>query len=62
MAPNDYRQRLRIKRCCTRLIPTDDSITAISIHGGFHSSQYFSPVFKKYVGVTPSHYRDLFRG
>lgn len=55
MAPYDYRQRLRIKRCCTRLIRTDDSITAIGIDGGFHSSQYFSRVFKKYVGVTLSH-------
>lgn len=62
MAPNDYRQRVRIKRCCERLIETDDSVTTIGIEGGFHSSQYFSRVFKKYVGVTPSHYREVFRG
>jgi AraC-like DNA-binding protein len=61
MAPNDYRQRIRIKRCCERLTGTDDSVTAIGIEGGFHSSQYFSRAFKKYVGVTPSHYRELFR-
>lgn len=61
MAPNDYRQRARIKRCCERLIKTDNSVTTIGIEGGFHSSQYFSRVFKKYVGVTPSHYRELFR-
>lgn len=61
MAPNDYRQRIRIKRCCERLAKTNDSVTAIGIEGGFHSSQYFSRVFKKYVGVTPSHYRELFR-
>jgi len=62
MAPNDYRQRLRIKRCCERLIRTSDSITAIGIESGFNSSQYFSRVFKKYVGLTPSDYRTLFRG
>jgi AraC-like DNA-binding protein len=61
MAPNDYRQRIRIKRCCERLTKTSDSVTAIGIDGGFHSSQYFSRVFKKYVGVTPSEYRRLFR-
>ena len=61
MAPNDYRQRLRIKRCCERLSKTADSITAIGIENGFHSSQYFSRVFKKYVGVTPTNYRKLFR-
>jgi AraC-like DNA-binding protein len=61
MAPNDYRQRIRIKRCCEKLTKTSDSVTAIGIDSGFHSSQYFSRVFKKYVGVTPSDYRRLFR-
>lgn len=61
MAPNDYRQRLRIKRCCERLARSDDAITMIGIESGFRSSQYFSRVFKKYVGVTPSDYRRLFR-
>jgi AraC-like DNA-binding protein len=61
MAPNDYRQRIRIKRCCERLTKSSDSVTAIGIDSGFHSSQYFSRVFKKYVGVTPSDYRRLFR-
>lgn len=61
MAPNDYRQRVRIKRCCERLTGTLDSITTIGIENGFHSSQYFARVFKKYVGVTPSDYRTLFR-
>lgn len=61
MAPNDYRQRVRIKRCCEKLVKTSDSVTAIGIDSGFHSSQYFSRVFKKYVGVTPSDYRRLFR-
>jgi AraC-like DNA-binding protein len=61
MAPNDYRQRLRIKRCCERLTKSSDSVTVIGIDNGFHSSQYFSRVFKKYVGVTPTDYRRLFR-
>jgi AraC-like DNA-binding protein len=60
MAPNDYRQRLRIKRCCEKLASTSDSVTSIGIDGGFHSSQYFSRVFKKYVGMTPTNYRRLF--
>jgi AraC-like DNA-binding protein len=61
MAPNDYRQRVRIKRCCERLTKTSDSITTIGIESGFQSSQYFARVFKKYVGLTPSDYRSLFR-
>ncbi len=60
MAPNDYRQRVRIKRCCQRLVQTDESVTSIGISSGFGSSQYFARVFKKYVGVTPTAYRQLF--
>ena len=29
MAPNDYRQRVRIKRCCEKLRKTADPVTAI---------------------------------
>lgn len=60
MAPNDYRQRLRIKRCCEQLAKSSDTVTMIGIESGFRSSQYFSRVFKKYVGVTPTEYRKLF--
>jgi AraC-like DNA-binding protein len=60
MTPNDYRQRIRIKRCCKELSQTDDTITSIGIGNGFHSSQYFARVFKKYVGVTPREYRGMF--
>jgi AraC-like DNA-binding protein len=60
MAPNDYRQRVRIKRCCERLVGTNDSITEIGLSAGYASSQYFARVFKKYVGVSPTAYRRLF--
>jgi AraC-like DNA-binding protein len=60
MAPNDYRQRVRIKRCCEKLVGTQGSVTSIGISSGFGSSQYFARVFKKYVGVTPTAYRRLF--
>ena len=60
MAPNDYRQRVRIKRCCERLVQTDETVTSIGFSSGFGSSQYFARVFKKYVGVTPTAYRQLF--
>ena len=54
------RQRIRIKRCCEKLVQSEESITTIGIESGFGSSQYFSRVFKKYVGVTPTDYRRLF--
>ena len=61
MAPNDYRQRLRIKQSCERLSNSDDHVTDIAMQMGYSSSQYFSRVFKKYIGVTPNSYRKLFR-
>ena len=57
MSPNDYAQRLRIKRCCQRLVATQQSVTDIAFEFGFGSSQYFSRVFRKYLGATPSEYR-----
>ena len=60
MAPNDYRQRLRIRQSCDELARTDDHITEIAMRMGYSTSQYFSRVFKKYVGLTPKDYRRLF--
>lgn len=60
MAPNDYRQRIRIKRCCEELAQTSEPITGVGVGNGFRSSQYFARVFKKYVGLTPTQYRKLF--
>ena len=36
---------------------TDDSIDEISNRCGFNSPNYFSMVFKKYMGQTPTAYR-----
>ena len=58
MSPSDYAQRLRIKRCCSKLATTEESVTDIAVEFGFGSSQYFSRVFKKYLGTTPSEYRQ----
>jgi AraC-like DNA-binding protein len=60
MAPNDYRQRLRIRESCDHLARTEDHITEIAMRMGYSTSQYFSRVFKKYVGLTPKDYRRLF--
>lgn len=58
MSPSDYAQRLRIKRSCSRLATTEESVTDIAIEFGFGSSQYFSRVFRKYLGTTPTEYRQ----
>ena len=57
MSPNDYLQRLRIKRCCDKLMASSDSITDIAFGNGFDSAQYFARVFRKYLGFSPSEFR-----
>ena len=57
LTPNDYWQRLRIDRAQELLLKSKKSITEIALECGFSSSQYFSSVFRKYAGATPSSYR-----
>ena len=57
LTPNDYLVRRRIQQARELLEGTGRSITDIALATGFSSSQYFSCVFRKYVGMTPSEYR-----
>jgi len=57
-SPMAYLTRLRIARARDLLRRSDESITEIAISCGFSSSQYFANVFRRYVGQTPSAYRE----
>ena len=57
MTPNDYLQRLRLDRAREWLAEEGRSVTDIAFAAGFSSSQYFSHVFRKYTGLTPSRFR-----
>ncbi|MEQ1828972.1 MAG: AraC family transcriptional regulator, partial [Pirellula sp.] len=57
MTPNDYWVRLRINLAQKLLKKTNKSILEIAMDCGFSTSQYFSNVFRKYTGVSPSDYR-----
>ena len=55
-SPMAYFNSLRIEEA-KRLIESGEvNMTAVSVKLGFGSSQYFSKVFKKYAGVTPTEY------
>jgi len=58
MTPNDYLQRLRVSKARELLAGTKLTITDIAHDAGFSSSQYFSNVFRKYAGTTPSRFRS----
>lgn len=57
LTPWDYLTRYRITQACHLLDCTGDAIGAIAQAVGFDDPAYFSRVFKKIVGTSPSAYR-----
>lgn len=53
-----YYYRLKINRAQSMILETPMSLKEISESLGFDTVQYFSAVFKKYAGVTPSQYKN----
>lgn len=53
----EYINRLRIQKARLLIENTAESITDISAMTGFDDVNYFSRIFKKYTGVTPSSLR-----
>ena len=58
VSPGQYHLQLRITRAKELLISTDKSIKTISYELGFQSIFYFSNMFKKKEGITPSGFRN----
>lgn len=53
----DYLTRMRIDRACQQLGETDQSVTSIAFSLGFHDSAYFTRLFSRTTGMTPTAYR-----
>ncbi|AFQ44252.1 response regulator transcription factor [Desulfosporosinus meridiei] len=53
----DYLTQVRLKKAKHQLRRSADTIDQIAIATGFNSSSYFSAIFKKSEGLTPSEYR-----
>lgn len=58
LTPNDYLLRARIAKSQELLVAGSRSITDIALTCGFSTSQYFSNVFRKYTGRTPTEFRN----
>ncbi len=52
-----YVTSLRIERAKKQLATTDEPVTDIALETGWQSISHFNAVFRRCVGVTPSHYR-----
>ncbi|MBO5250731.1 MAG: helix-turn-helix domain-containing protein [Bacteroidaceae bacterium] len=55
---NDYVNRLRIEKAIELLTNTDMSINDISYEVGFTYPRYFSTLFKKVKGMTPTQFKE----
>lgn len=58
MTITEYVTRRRIERAADMLMMTQQSVHMIGEEVGIHDVHYFSRLFKKYMGMTPSKYRE----
>lgn len=54
----NYLTKLRINTACDLLVHSNQSVKNICVQVGFSSYHYFANVFHKYIGMTPSQYRQ----
>lgn len=54
----EYRNFLRIRKAYDMVRYTDQTLSDIAVSCGFSSIHYFSRVFHKYAGISPSQARD----
>ena len=57
--PYAYYVKLRMANACSLLEDTDLKIQDIAEKCGYEDAMYFTQVFKKSIGLTPSNYRKL---
>lgn len=61
-SPNQYMIELRISKSKELLTNTNMTCQQIAYAVGFETPSYFTIVFKKKVGSTPSEYREFTQG
>ena len=57
---SEYLIKVRIENAKEMLLNTEQSVEDISFAVGYSDIKYFSRIFKKYMGVTPTEFRKLY--
>ncbi|RXZ83003.1 helix-turn-helix domain-containing protein [Paenibacillaceae bacterium] len=60
-SPIDYLIRLRLDYAKELLLDTNASLRDIAIEVGYTDVYYFSRVFKKHIGLSPAHFKNVER-
>lgn len=58
-SPVNYFNELKVQRSCQEMFFTDKSIKTICAELGFEDQYYFSRLFSKVTGISPSKYKQL---
>lgn len=58
---NTYINKVRIERSKNYLINSGETIAEIAINTGFNDPNYYSRVFTKIIGISPTEFRKRFR-
>ncbi len=61
LSPSEYLMGLRIRNACTLLEQTDLSVQEVASASGYIDPFYFSRIFRKNMGVSPTEYRTKIR-
>jgi AraC-like DNA-binding protein/transposase-like protein len=55
----DLLNQVRVDHACTLLRTTDRTLVDVAFEVGFSDQSYFTKVFRRYMGHTPRHYRQM---
>ena len=56
-SPSEYILTLRLERARELLLTTDIEISSVGVASGYKDQYFFSKIFKKHTGMSPSEFR-----